>query len=62
MGKYLSHSLTSIMDTDEKSNQNHDFATKNIIFFSMVLIILTIISGIIETLFLKRYFRQKKII
>jgi len=62
MGKYLIHSLTSIMDSDEKSTNAHDYATTNIIFFSMILIILTIISGLIETLYLKRYFKLRKLI
>jgi hypothetical protein len=62
MMKYLLHSLTTIMDTDEKISNFYDIITTNIIFFSLVLIIITIISGFIETIFLKRYFRQRKVI
>ncbi len=62
MGKYLTHSLSSIMDTDKKSTNSYDFANRSIILFSMILIFLTMISGIIETLFLKRFFKQRKII
>lgn len=62
MMKYLIHSLTSIMDTDDKISIVNDSLIKNIIFFSLLLMLIIIISGFIETIYLKKYFKQRKLI
>jgi len=59
---YLIHELSFIMSHEESSLALNDSLSNKIIMFSVITLVTMIIVGLVETIYLKRYLQNKKLI
>jgi hypothetical protein len=62
MISYLIHELSSIMAHEETTLAANDSLSNKIILFSMLTLIAMITIGLIETIYIKKYLQNRKII
>jgi hypothetical protein len=62
MISYLIHELTSIMVHEENTLAFNDALSNKIILFSMITLVSMIVVGFIETVFIQKYLRKRKLI
>jgi len=62
MISYLIHELSNIMSHEESSLALHDALSNKIILFSMMTLISMIVIGSIETFYIQKFLRNRKLI
>ena len=62
MIEHLIKEVRTIVSHEEASLRVNDSLSGKIIFFSMVTLLVMIIAGVIETIYIQKFLRNKKII
>lgn len=62
MISYLIHEFSSVMAHEEKTLALNDALSNKIILFSMITLISMIVVGLMETIYIKKYLQNRKLI